>query len=162
LFPDFLSGLLGLNAEHFRNLGKSESGVHSLGVGLAWTPFDFGAICSRIASEASSSEQSGNLRANRGYSLEETEGACSYTRSAQRAGLLQTAAINAGEAGRLYSVRCRVIDFWWCTQKREVLVNQDLLVQSQADTATSLVSVYRAIGGGWDQSVRVCRPLASF
>jgi hypothetical protein len=34
-----------------------------------------------------------------------------YTRSAQRAGLLQTAAINTEEAARLYSVRCEA-DFF--------------------------------------------------
>jgi outer membrane protein, multidrug efflux system len=34
-------------------LGKSESATYSLGAGLRWTPFDFGAIRSRIkASEA--------------------------------------------------------------------------------------------------------------
>jgi outer membrane protein TolC len=44
--------------------------------------------------------------------------------------------------------------------EREV-VNQDLL-GNQADTATSLVSVYRAIGGGWDQSVKSVSAPASF
>jgi hypothetical protein len=38
----------------------------------------------------------------------------SYTRSAQRAGLLQTAAINAEEAARRIRFDAGVIDFWWC------------------------------------------------
>jgi outer membrane protein, multidrug efflux system len=34
--------------------------------------------------------------------------------------------------------------------EREVLTNRDQLVQAQSDTATALVSVYRALGGGWN------------
>lgn len=157
LFPRIsLSGLLGLNAGTFRNLGKSESGVYSLGVGLAWTPFDFGAIRSRIAaSEARARNSLATYEQTVAIALEETEGAFSgYTRSAQRAALLQTAASSAQEAARLARIRfdAGVTDFLVVLDaEREVLVNQDLLVQSQSDTATSLVSVYRAIGGGWDQ-----------
>jgi outer membrane protein, multidrug efflux system len=33
--------------------------------------------------------------------------------------------------------------------EREVLNNRDQLAQAQTDTATTLVSVYRALGGGW-------------
>lgn len=168
LFPRIsLSGLLGLNAGTFRNLGKSESGVYSLGVGLAWTPFDFGAIRSRIAaSEARAQNSLATYEQTVAVALEETEGAFSgYTRSAQRAGLLQTAAINAEEAARLARIRfdAGVTDFLVVLDaEREVLVNQDLLVQSQADTATSLVSVYRAIGGGWNQSLKSVSAPASF
>ena len=33
--------------------------------------------------------------------------------------------------------------------EREVLTHRDQLAQAQADTATALVSLYRALGGGW-------------
>jgi outer membrane protein, multidrug efflux system len=33
--------------------------------------------------------------------------------------------------------------------EREVLSNRDQLAQAQTDTATVLVSVYQALGGGW-------------
>jgi outer membrane protein TolC len=33
--------------------------------------------------------------------------------------------------------------------EREVLNNLNQLAQAQTDTATALVSVYRALGGGW-------------
>lgn len=39
--------------------------------------------------------------------------------------------------------------------EREVLTNRDQLVQAQTDTATALVSVYRALGGGWAAPVTV-------
>ncbi|MEO5661024.1 MAG: hypothetical protein ABIQ90_14700 [Polaromonas sp.] len=34
--------------------------------------------------------------------------------------------------------------------EREVLSNRDQLAQAQSDTATALVGVYRALGGGWN------------
>jgi multidrug efflux system outer membrane protein len=156
MFPRIsLSGLLGLNAATFSNLGKSESGIYSLGVGLAWTPFDFGAIRSRIgASEARAQGSLASYEQTVATALEETEGAFSgYTRNAQRAALLQTAANSAEEAAQLARVRfdAGVTDFLVVLDaEREVLTTRDQLVQAQADTATALVSVYRALGGGWD------------
>jgi outer membrane protein, multidrug efflux system len=35
--------------------------------------------------------------------------------------------------------------------EREVLTNREQLGQAQSDTATALVSVYRALGGGWNE-----------
>jgi outer membrane protein, multidrug efflux system len=32
---------------------------------------------------------------------------------------------------------------------REVLNNRDQLAQAQTNTATALISVYQALGGGW-------------
>ncbi len=34
--------------------------------------------------------------------------------------------------------------------EREVLSSEDALLQSQTATATALVNVYRALGGGWN------------
>ena len=156
MFPRIsLTGLLGLNAATFSNLGKSESGVYSLGVGLAWTAFDFGAIRSRInASEARAQNSLASYEQTIATALEETEGAFSgYTRSAQRAERLQQAATNAEEASQLARVRfdAGVTDFLVVLDaEREVLTNRDQLVQAQSDTATALVSVYRALGGGWN------------
>ena len=156
MFPRIsLSGLLGLNAATFSNLGKSESGIYSLGVGLAWTPFDFGAIRSRIAaSEARAQNSLASYEQTIATALEETEGAFSgYTRSAQRAERLLTAATSAEEAALLARARfdAGVTDFLVVLDaEREVLTNRDQLVQAQSETATALVSVYRALGGGWN------------
>ena len=40
--------------------------------------------------------------------------------------------------------------------EREVLTNEDALMQTQTATATALVGVYRTLGGGW-QAVNVAR-----
>ena len=156
LFPRIsLSGLLGLNAAVLGDLGKSDSAVYSLGVGVIWTPFDLGRLRSRVAaSEARTQQGLANYEQTVATALEETEGAFSgYNRNAQRAERLDRAARSAEEAAQLARLRfdAGVTDFLVVLDaEREVLGNRDQLVQAQVGTATSLVGVYRALGGGWD------------
>lgn len=158
LYPRLsLSGLLGLNASTLSDLGKSESARYSLGAGLSWTPFDLGGIRSRIrASEARAQQSLAGFEQVVALALEETEGAfSSYTRSAQRAEKLEAAARSADEAAGLARARYEggVTDFLAVLDaEREALSNRDQFVQSQVGTATSLVAVYRALGGGWQAS----------
>jgi multidrug efflux system outer membrane protein len=155
LFPRIsLSGLLGLNAASFGNLGDGDSAIYSLGVGLAWTPFDLGAIRSRIAaSEARAQAGLATYEQTVRIALEETEGAFSgYNRNAERAAKLDAAVRAAEEAARLARLRYEagVTDFLAVLDaEREALSNRDQWVQAQTGTATALVAVYRALGGGW-------------
>jgi outer membrane protein, multidrug efflux system len=155
LYPRLsLSGLLGLNAATASNLGKSESARYSLGAGLIWTPFDLGSIRSRIrGSEARAQQSLASFEQAVAVALEETEGAFSnFSRSAQRAEKLELAARSAEEAAGLARARYEagVTDFLAVLDaEREALNNRDQLVQAQVGTATALVAVYRALGGGW-------------
>ena len=155
LYPRLsLSGLLGLNAASLSSLGKTDSARYSLGAGLSWTPFDLGSIRSRIrASEARAQQSLASFEQAVAVALEETEGAFSaYTRNAQRAEKLELAARSAEQAAGLARVRYEAgaTDFLAVLDaEREALSNRDQLVQSQVGTATALVAVYRALGGGW-------------
>jgi multidrug efflux system outer membrane protein len=155
LFPRVsLSGLLGLNAATLGNLVKSESVVHSLGAGVTWTPFDLGSIRARIGIAQARAQQSlASYEQAVALALEETEGAfSSYSRSAQRAEKQAVAAGHARESARLARLRYGagatdlsvVLD-----AEREALNSEDLQMQAQTATATALVTVYRALGGGW-------------
>ena len=149
-----LSGLLGLNAARFADLGDRDSGVYSLGVGLSWTPFDLGSIRARIAaSEARTQASLAGYEQTVQLALEETEGAFSgYNRNAERAAKLDAAVRAAEEAARLARLRYEagVTDFLAVLDaEREALSSRDQWVQAQAGTATALVAVYRALGGGW-------------
>jgi outer membrane protein, multidrug efflux system len=156
LFPRVsLSGLLGLNAATLGNLTNSESALYSLGVGIAWTPFDFGRLRSRVAaSEARALQGLASYEQTVATALEETEGAFSgFNRNAQRAMRLERAARSAEEAAQLARTRfdAGVTDFLVVLDaEREALGNRDQWVQAQTGTAASLVAVYRALGGGWD------------
>ena len=149
-----LSGLLGLNAATLGKLIDGDAARYSLGAGLSWTPFDSGQIRARIAaSEARAQASLASYDQAVAAALEETEGAfSSYTRSAQRAAQLTRAATSAEEAAQLARLRFEagVTDFGVVLDaEREALSSRDQLVQAQVGTATALVTVYRALGGGW-------------
>lgn len=155
LFPRLsLTGLIGLNAATFSNLGDRESARYSLGVGLVWAPFDGGAIRARIAgAEARASASLAAYDQAVAVALEETEGAfSSFNRTAAQAELLAVASGHARQAAQLARVRygAGVADFLAVLDaEREALNTEDALMQAQADTAGALVAVYRALGGGW-------------
>lgn len=150
-----LSGLLGLNAATLGKLVEGDAARYSLGAGLSWTPFDSGQIRARVAaSEARAQASLASYEQALAAALEETEGAfSSYTRSAQRAAQLGRAAASAEEAAQLARLRFEagVTDFSVVLDaEREALSSRDQLVQAQVGTATALVTVYRALGGGWN------------
>jgi outer membrane protein TolC len=155
LYPRIsLSGLLGFNAPRLGDLFTSDAARYSLGVGLAWTPFDFGAIRSRIAaSEARAQQGLVQFEQTVALALEETEGAFSgFNRNAQRAQSLDAAARHADEAAQLARARfdAGVTDFQAVLlAEREVLAIREQEVQARVAQAGALVAVYRAIGGGW-------------
>lgn len=155
LYPRIsLSGLLGLAAGRFGDLGESDAARYSVGAGLSWTLLDFGAIRARIAaSEARALQSLAQYELTLATALEETEGALTqFTRNTQRAARLAQAARSAQEAADLARLRfdAGVTDFLTVLDAdREVLTARDASEQARSDTATSLVAVYRTLGGGW-------------
>ena len=155
LFPKLsVAGLLGLNSANVGDLNSAQSRLFSLGVTLAWTPFDLGAVQARIRASEARTLQSVVVYENTiTAALEETEGAfSSFTRSAERTQKLDLAARSASNTARLARLRYEtgVIDFLSVLEaERQLLAQRDQLVQAQVITATSLVAVYRSLGGGW-------------
>ena len=85
--------------------------------------------------------------------LEETEGALlTYGRAQSRRELLTQAANASERAADLARQRFQggLTDFVNVLDaEREALTVEDSLAQSRTQTATSLVAVYKALGGGW-------------
>ncbi len=166
LYPRLsLTGLLGLNAASLGGLGRSEAARYALGAGLSWTPFDLGAVRARIrASEARSAQSLARFEQAVAAALEETEGAfSSFTRNARRAERLDAAVRSADEAAGLARLRYEagVTDFLAVLDaERELLAQRDQFVQAQVNTATALVAVYRALGGGWQAVPPAAGPAA--
>ena len=112
---------------------------------------------SRIAaSEARAQQSLAGYEQTVAIALEETEGALSqFTRNAQQAERLASAARNAEEATRLSraALRCRRRRSAGRARCRSAqsLAARDALVQSQVGQATALVAIYRALGGGWTE-----------
>lgn len=156
LYPKIsLSGLLGLNAPSWGQLGRGAAGVYSLGAALQWTPFDRGTLRARVAgAEARSAQALVRHEQAVAAALEDTETAFSdFSRSAERAARLDEATRQNDEALRLASLRFEagVVDFLAVLDaRRQAQESREAWVQAQSATATALVAVYRSLGGGWD------------
>jgi outer membrane protein, multidrug efflux system len=155
LFPRVsLTGLIGFASNRLTSLGDGDSQQYSFNAGLTWPLLDFGRVRSRIAaSEARARQSLANYEQTVAVALEETEGALSqFARNAEQTQKLASAARNAEEATRLSRLRfdAGAVDLLIVLDAdRQSLTVRDALVQAQVGQATALVSVYRALGGGW-------------
>lgn len=155
LFPHVsFTGGLGLAATRFDDLGKAGSGTRLVAPGISWAAFDLGHVRARILAARAHSE--GALAAYEQTvlrALQETEDALvTHARSRERLVQLAEAADSSRTAARLARLRFEngAVDFLQVLDaERTQLVAEDDLAQGRADTATSLVAVYKALGGGW-------------
>jgi multidrug efflux system outer membrane protein len=155
LFPRVtFTGSIGVAAASFNSLNDSGSGTHFIGPGISWAAFDLGRVRARIAAARAHGE--GALA---GYeqtvlrALQETEDALvTHARSRDRLRELTQAAAASQTAARLARLRYEngAVDFLQVLDaERSLLQAEDSLAQSRTETATSLVAVYKALGGGW-------------
>jgi multidrug efflux system outer membrane protein len=155
LFPRVtFTGSVGVAAGSFTGLNDSGSGTHFIGPGISWAAFDLGHVRARIAAARARNEgalasyEQTVLRA-----LQETEDALvTHARSRDRLRELSQAVDASQTAARLARLRYEngAVDFLQVLDaERSLLQVEDSLAQSRADTATSLVAVYKALGGGW-------------
>jgi multidrug efflux system outer membrane protein len=158
LFPRVnLFGLIGFATNQLSGFGQSNSQQYSLAAGLTWPLLDFGRVRSRIsASEARALQALAGYEQTVATALEETEGALSqFSHSAEQTDKLATAASSAEQAARLSKLRfdAGAVDFLIVLDaERQSLIARDALVLAQVGQATALVSVYRALGGGWSEA----------
>jgi multidrug efflux system outer membrane protein len=155
LFPriTFVGGL-GLAAGSSDALGDAGSGTHLIAPGISWAAFDLGRVHARIAAARARNDgalaryEQTVLRA-----LEETENALvTHARSRERLQQLTEGAAASQTAARLARLRFEngAVDFLQVLDaERTLLEAEDRLAQGRTDTATSLVAVYKALGGGW-------------
>lgn len=155
LFPrvQFI-GSIGYNAASFSRFGSAGAETYGFGPSISWAAFDLGRVKSRIdiakaGTEASlASYESVVLGA-----LEETEGALvAYGRAQTRRDTLTEAAAASDKAALLARQRFEggLTDFLTVLDaERSALDAETVLSQSRTDAATSLIAVYKALGGGW-------------
>ena len=155
LFPKVtFTGSIGYNAATFRGIGKTGSDTYSVGPGISWAAFDLGRVSARIKiAHAQADADLATYEASVLGALEETEGAlATYGRAQSRRELLTQAATASERASDLARQRFQggLTDFVNVLEaERDALSVQDSLAQSRTQTATALVAVYKALGGGW-------------
>ena len=156
LFPKVtFTGSIGYDAASFGGIGKHGSDTYSIGPAISWAAFDLGRVGARIRiAHAQADADLATYESSVLGALEETEGALiTYGRAQSRRELLTEAAGASERAAELARQRFQggLTDFVNVLDaEREALAVQDSLAQSHTQTATSLVAVYKALGGGWE------------
>jgi outer membrane protein, multidrug efflux system len=155
LFPKVnINGLLGLNAATVSGLVEGAAFRYSLGASIAYNLFDFGLVRTRIAAADARAEAALiTYEKTVLLALEETEAALlQYSRNAKQTEALFEATKNSEQAAKLARVRfdAGYTDFLAVLDaERQLIADQNALAQSQTASATSLIGVYKALGGGW-------------
>jgi len=155
LFPKVtFTGNFSYAAAETGQLGSSASRGYTIAPGITWAAFDLG----RVRAEVAGSRAHADV-ALAGYeqtvlrALEETENAL-ITHARTRDSLTDAAAAAAASQTAAHIARTRyeggMVDFLDVLDaERTQLADEDRLAQSRTDAATSLVAVYKALGGGW-------------
>lgn len=153
-------GTLGVEAAQFWNLGKTPgSMIGEIGPAVRWDILNYGRILNNVRvkdanfQEAALAYQERVLVAGR----EVEDGIIAFLRSQQRA---ESLAASAAAAQRTVEIsyeqyRQGAIDFTPVVLFESTLAEQqDQLAVARGDVSLSLISVYRALGGGWEMRLR--------
>jgi multidrug efflux system outer membrane protein len=156
LFPKFnLTGSVGYQSDALDTLIKSQNNLWSLGPSISWQIFNAGSVSANIEVKKALSEQA-LLTYQKAVltALQDVENALvSYSKEQRRHKALEdtvTANRKAVDlATQLYSQGqtefLSVLD-----SQRSLYASEDSLVQSTRNLSTDLVSLYKALGGGWN------------
>jgi multidrug efflux system outer membrane protein len=161
-----LGGTLGFESEEPGDLIESASSAFGLGPSLRWTLFDGGRLRQRVEVQDARVEQA-QLRWEHSIllALEEAENALtSWVREDARRGALQAAAQQARRAVEFARTQYRegVADFQTVLDSERALTElDDALAQSEGALAAGLVSIYAALGGGWEGELDPLQALAA-
>lgn len=156
LFPRFfITGAAGLESVSFADFFDASSGVWSIGPSVTWPIFQGGRIRSNIkATEARESAELARYRQTVLLALEEVES--SLIRYAEQE-LQRRSLSEAVEAGTKSVKLAEVVynkglaDFLTVLDAERTLTEvEDRFVRSETDVVLNLISLYKALGGGWE------------
>ena len=163
LFPKVtFTGSFSYAAEEPGSLGQAASRGYVVGPAISWAAFDLGRVRAQIA--GSRAEADGALASYEQTvlrALEETENALvTHVRTRDSLQNAADAAQQSLTAARIAHARFEggTADFLEVLDaERTQLAAEDRLAQSRTDAATSLIALYKALGGGWEMA-----PLPSY
>jgi NodT family efflux transporter outer membrane factor (OMF) lipoprotein len=155
LYPRFsLSGSIGVEALSPDNLFSADSRTHSGSAFFTWPIFDAGAIRRNIEVQSSLQEQALlQYEATVLTALEEVEnGIVAYAKEQRRRASLAEGTQAAQNAVDLAQTQYSsgLIDFnSVLIAQRSLLSLEEQLAVSEGEVTTNLISLYKALGGGW-------------
>lgn len=163
LFPSLsLSGFVGFVTGDVDEIGHAASEAWSLTPELSWAALDLGSVRARLrGARAQADEAMATYEQTVLLALEETENSLvGYTQSLARLNALLDQGTASRRAAELARIRYRegAIDFLRLLDaERSVLEAEDAVAVARTDVNTSVVAIYKAMGGGWE----VAPPLAA-
>jgi outer membrane protein TolC len=155
LYPKLeLSGSLGVEAADFSNLTNG-AGTYRFGPSLTWAPLDTGRLRARVRAQDARTE--GALYAYEQavlLALEDVENSLArFSAEKLRLVNLRNAFAAAQRAHGLAKDQYQegVTDFLSVLDSQKVMLdNESNLIRGEKSIAVSLVGVYKALGGGWE------------
>lgn len=156
LFPTVnIIGALGFIATNFVSLGTGSAIAASLGPSMKWAAFDLGRVRSRIDQrDAESMAALARYEKTVLTALQELNIAINdFTQEEQRRKTLRLAAESNAEAAKAAQLRFRggVDDYLDVLDAERSLLNaEDSLAVSEINVLIDLISIYKALGGGWE------------
>ncbi len=164
LYPHFsINGEIAVESEDFSHLFSSASSAGSIGPSFRWNLLNYGRIINNARLQAAglqeliSSYQNTVLTANQ----EVEDAMVAFLRNQQRVQLLEASVSETQEALRLLTISFEdgAISFTGVfVMQGELASAQDRLAQTRGDVATSLIDLYKALGGGWEIRCRDVQP----
>jgi NodT family efflux transporter outer membrane factor (OMF) lipoprotein len=156
LYPQItVNGSLSLEARQFADLFHNNAWAGSVGPAFRWNVLNYGRLISKIGvqnarlQQAATRYQQTVLEAN-----EEAENAIvSFRHFHNEVKLLEESVRHAEEAVRVASAKylAGAVDFNRLFTLQQLLVSQqDQLAASRGNLATSVIRLYKAVGGGWE------------
>lgn len=154
-FPKLtLNGSVGVEALSFNALGNSGNEFYSIGPGVRWPIFHMGSIRNNVKVQKAGQEQA--LAAYEKavlVAVQETRDALTaFEKEQQRMSALASAAEASRAAAEIAADRYKngLADFSAVLEaQRAQLAYEDQLVQSRSAVTQDLISLYKALGGGW-------------
>ena len=156
LFPKVtFTGNFGYDAVNLNALGTSASRAYTIGPSISWAAFDLGRVKAQVAgSRARTDTALAQYEQTVLRALEETENALvTHARSRGQLTHAADAAESSTTAAKLARARYEggLVDFLEVLDaERTQLQAEDSLAQSRTQAATSLIAVYKALGGAWE------------
>jgi NodT family efflux transporter outer membrane factor (OMF) lipoprotein len=155
LYPRIaITGTIGYESMNLPTLFQGNSLIGNVGPGFRWNILNYGRILNNVRAEEARLEQLALryqdvvLKANQ----EVENGINRFLREQERVRFLEQGVKAASESVELAETQYRIgtVDFQRLVDSQRALVQlQDQLTAARGQVVTSLVAVYKALGGGW-------------
>ncbi len=156
LYPHFsINGEIALESERISDLFSSASSAGSLSPAFRWNLLNYGRIINNIElqgyglEELIASYQNTVLTANQ----EVEDALVAYRKNQERVKFLKAATEETAEALRLVTISFKEGEISFTgvfVLQGQLTSRQDEYAASQGDVMTSLINLYKALGGGWE------------